>query len=81
MRRRREPLTKTDAWRAWKAEVEKQLILRGWDRQNLADAIGVSRIYVANTICGSVRSVKNVNRISEALGIRPFKVEAEEVDA
>lgn len=70
-------LKKTDAWLAWKAEVEKQLVLRRWERQDLADAIGVSRIYVANTICGSVLSVSNVKRISEALGIEPFEVEVE----
>lgn len=57
----------------WKAEVEKQLILRGWKRQDLAEMLGVSRIYVTNTICGSVKSRKNVERISEALGIEPYK--------
>lgn len=70
-------LKKTDAWRAWKAEVEKQMTLRQWQREDLAKVIGVSRIYVANTICGSVLSVSNVKRISEALGIEPFEVEVE----
>lgn len=70
-------LKKTGAWVAWKAEVEKEMTLRRWSRADLAKAIGMSRIYVANTICGSVRSVHNVDRISKELGIKPFEVEVQ----
>ena len=57
----------------WKAEVEKQLILQGKTRKSLAETLGYSWSHVANTICGSVRSKTAVERISEALGIEPYK--------
>lgn len=55
----------------WKAEIEKQLTLRGWKRKELADAVGMSVSYVSNAVCGSVRSKSLEKRISECLGIEP----------
>ena len=57
----------------WKAEVEKQLILKGMTRSSLAKALGYSWSHVTNTISGSVHSRTAVDRISEALGIEPYR--------
>ena len=56
----------------WKAEVEKQLTLRGWRRKELAEAVGLSVSHVSNTVCGSVRSKRLVEKISDVLGIEPY---------
>lgn len=56
----------------WKAEVEKQLTLRGWKRRDLAEAVGMSVSYVSNTVCGTARSKTLEKKISEILGIEPF---------
>lgn len=59
--------------REWKAEVEKQLVLRGWKRKDLAEAVGMSQSYVSNTVCGSVNSKTLVKKISDVLGVEPFQ--------
>lgn len=56
----------------WKAELEKQMILRGWSRKDLADALDYSYSHVANTICGASASATLVKKISEILGIEPY---------
>lgn len=58
--------------REWQAEVEKQLVLQGMNRKQLAKQIERGYSYVTGVISGQIRSAKTVGLISEALGIEPY---------
>ena len=54
----------------WCESVKIAMIERGWSMQNLADAIGMSRVYTSAIIHERVYSETTARLISDALGIK-----------
>ena len=56
----------------WKAELTKQLMLRGMTRAQLAEKLDYSEHYIQHIICGDMRARKVIKAISDELGIEPY---------
>lgn len=58
----------------WCESVKIAMIERGWSMQNLADAIGMSRVYTSAVVHERVYSEATAKRISDTLGIEDQEV-------
>ncbi|MBR4744009.1 MAG: helix-turn-helix transcriptional regulator [Oscillospiraceae bacterium] len=57
----------------WKAEVAKALTLKNMTKKDLAEATGYKYNYIAGVCCGTVFSRPAVKKISDVLGIEPYR--------
>lgn len=53
----------------WCKSVRIAMVKRGWSVQNLADAVGMSRVYTSAIINGRVQSEATMKLISDTLNI------------
>lgn len=57
----------------WCENVKIAMIEREWSVQDLADAVGMSRVYISSIIHGRIRCEKTANLISDTLSKREVK--------
>nr|DAO40347.1 MAG TPA: Regulatory protein [Caudoviricetes sp.] len=62
-------ILQTSYSRAWKAEVKKRMILRGWTYRDLARETGFSKSVIDRYMTGSYSNDKPRERIERALGM------------
>ncbi len=53
----------------FRAEIKKELTLRGWTYDDLAYYTGYRRNYIQNIMCGTIGSRRAARRIAEVLDI------------
>ena len=60
----------TDNERLFKAEVKKELAIRGWKYKDLAKAVGVSESSIVNLMCRQTRgSDELIDRVASELNV------------
>ena len=58
----------------WEKEVKKALIDRGESQREMADTLGLSRVYVCSVINGTIRTRRAAELISQHCGIEVYEM-------